>query len=651
MNFHALASLLILLLLAILAVIIAYFYYRNRFYKSFELSWRNRILARYQELQNSYAKLQIPIPPVDALIQQERENAFDRYLSRFKVDELIRYQGIGPKTVELLHASGYTRMNQLNARGIEFRLQNISGIGSSKSLDIVSAVFDFVRAKKAEFDAGQCPESRDFVEFQTYTQAVYQADVEQRRLQLQAMEQTLEKYKNLAESVKKITFENYILRRMPRIPPELAQSPLPEVPPIPPVKRPERPKPKQVDSVPAVSIPILPPPAPSPSPAPPPVGASSPAIQSIDPPPPSHDHSVKASHTHQTNQSPAGQNVSGSESNVGQNVAGSQSSAGQNVSGSSESNTTNTSSESGSKAENTGSQSETVLLDQMYLIARFGILVGKSDGRLAKDERKIVRAFLAEAYGQNETLRKYIDPALEEIEKETLDEFWILPKLKKTFDRPFLERLYQWAERIAAATGTPNAKEVAALQRYVAAFEIEPNSSSSIKPVADPVLLTPEPASGLALAAKSGTASRGTSVVPPLGTPVGSPLAPSGTEAIPRGNSSLTSGESPHSETKAPPPHPVEPPNYREILEIPNEAELSPELIRRKFNLLWERNDPKKVESMGKKFIELAEETRRLVREAAEKLMVPYGVPLEEPVAPPPTDLRHNPDLDDVFGI
>jgi hypothetical protein len=74
-------------------------------------------------------------------------------------------------------------------------------------------------------------------------------------------------------------------------------------------------------------------------------------------------------------------------------------------------------------------------------------------------------------------------------------------------------------------------------------------------------------------------------------------------------------------------------------------------LIRRKFNLLWERNDPKKVESMGKKFIELAEETRRLVREAAEKLMAPYGVPLEEPVAPPPTDLRHNPDLDDVFGI
>ncbi|MCX7663921.1 MAG: TerB family tellurite resistance protein [Gemmataceae bacterium] len=632
MNFHALASLLIILLhLAILAVIIAYFYYRNRFHKSFELSWRNRILARYQELQNSYAKLQIPIPPVDALIQRERENAFDRYLSRFKVDELIRYQGIGPKTVELLQASGYARMNQLNARGIEFQLQNISGIGSSKSLDIVSAVFDFVRAKKAEFDAGQCPEYRDFVEFQTYTQAVYQADVEQRRLELQAMEQTLEKYKNLAESVKKITFENYILRRMPRIPPELAQSPLPEVPPIPPVKRPERPKPKQVDSVPAVSIPISPPP-PSPSPVPPPVGVSSPTIQSIAPPPPSHENSVKAPLTNQTNQSNAVQNVSGSESN-----------AVQTVSSSSASNATNTTSQSESKADKNVSISETTLLDQMYLVARFGILVGKSDGRLAKDERKVVRAFLAEEYGLNETLRKHIDPALEQIEKENQDEFWLLPKLKQTFERPFLERLYQWAQRIAAATGTPNAKEVAALQRYLAAFEIAPNSSSSIKPAAEPLLLTPEPASGLALAAKSGSASRGTSVV--------APLAPSGTEASPRGNSSLTSGQSLHSEMKAPPPHPVEPPNYREILEIPNEAELSPELIRRKFNLLWERNDPKKVESMGKKFIELAEETRRSVREAAEKLMAPYGVPLEEPVAPPPTDLRHNPDLDDVFGI
>lgn len=604
MKFQALASLLILLHLAILAVIIAYFYYRNRFHKSFEVSWRNRILARYQELQNSYAKLQIPIPPVDGLIQQERENAFDRYLSRFKVDELIRYQGIGPKTVELLRTSGYTRINQLNVRGIEYQLQNITGIGMYKSLDIVAAVFDFVRAKKAEFDAGQCPEYCDFVEFQSYTQAVYQADVEQRRLQLQAIEQTLEKYKNLAESVKKITFENYILRRMPGIPRELAQSPLPNVPPIPPVKRPEPPKPKQIDSV-TVSAAIVPSTNPTSQLTAPEV-VSSPVSEPIHSPPPSSQKSLTAT---DPNHSGPPKNSSASET----------------------------------KADKTVSSSETMMLDQMWLVAQFGILVGKSDGRLAKDERKIVRAFLAEEYGQNETLRKHIDPALEQIEKESLDEFWILPKLKKTFERPFLERLYQWAQRIAAATGTPNAKEVAALQRYQQAFGIEPNSSSSIKPVAAPVLLTPEPAIGLVLATKSGTPSRGTSVVPPFGS--------SAAIATPRENSTLTSGLSPQPEPMPPPPQRVTPLNYREILEIPQEVELSPELIRRKFNLLWERNDPKKVESMGKKFIELAEETRRSVREAAEKLIAPYGVPLEEPVTPPPTDLRHNPDLDDVFGI
>ena len=47
----------------------------------------------------------------------------------------------------------------------------------------------------------------------------------------------------------------------------------------------------------------------------------------------------------------------------------------------------------------------------------------------------------------------------------------------------------------------------------------------------------------------------------------------------------------------------------------------------------------------------MADRKRADLRRAAEALIAPFGVPLDPPAAPPqPADLRHNPDLDDVFG-
>ncbi len=54
---------------------------------------------------------------------------------------------------------------------------------------------------------------------------------------------------------------------------------------------------------------------------------------------------------------------------------------------------------------------------------------------------------------------------------------------------------------------------------------------------------------------------------------------------------------------------------------------------------------------MGTEFAKLAEEKRATLKAAAEELLAPLGEPLEKPTAPPPADLRHNPDLDDAFGM
>ncbi len=98
-------------------------------------------------------------------------------------------------------------------------------------------------------------------------------------------------------------------------------------------------------------------------------------------------------------------------------------------------------------------------------------------------------------------------------------------------------------------------------------------------------------------------------------------------------------------------PRPVENGSPRSVLGIDPAAPLSAELIRRRFLLLTERADPAKAAALGPEFAAMAEAKRADLRRAALQLIEPFGEPLDAPAAPaPPAGLRHNPDLDDVFG-
>ena len=78
---------------------------------------------------------------------------------------------------------------------------------------------------------------------------------------------------------------------------------------------------------------------------------------------------------------------------------------------------------------------------------------------------------------------------------------------------------------------------------------------------------------------------------------------------------------------------------------------LSVELIRRQYRLLSDRFAPEKFATHGPEFVEMAADKRDRAERAARHLLAGYNEPLEAPAAPsPPADLRHNPDLDDVFG-
>ncbi|QVL31078.1 hypothetical protein KIH39_19830 [Telmatocola sphagniphila] len=88
----------------------------------------------------------------------------------------------------------------------------------------------------------------------------------------------------------------------------------------------------------------------------------------------------------------------------------------------------------------------------------------------------------------------------------------------------------------------------------------------------------------------------------------------------------------------------------RKILDIDPKFDLSVDLIRRQFNNLTEKNDLAKLHGMDAELIEAAKRKLEKIRLAAETLIAKFGEPLVKPTAPPSNDMRHNPDLDAVFG-
>jgi hypothetical protein len=200
---------------------------------------------------------------------------------------------------------------------------------------------------------------------------------------------------------------------------------------------------------------------------------------------------------------------------------------------------------------------------------------------VAVAEKKEIRSFLADLFGQDERMLRHLDPVIEQCENPPPVEDDAVAAVKAITTMAQREELMTAARRIADSSGDRNLKEQNALDRIAEAFGV--------------------------------------------------------------GQVSTPESSNPSSE----------PFNARKVLEIDAKTELSPELIRRRFNILTDQYDPKKAASLGPAFVAKAEEMRANVKKAAEELIATFNVPLIPPVPtspPPPTDLRHNPDLDAVFG-
>jgi uncharacterized tellurite resistance protein B-like protein len=237
------------------------------------------------------------------------------------------------------------------------------------------------------------------------------------------------------------------------------------------------------------------------------------------------------------------------------------------------------------------SRGEHPWLPKMRAVAGFAFAVAKSDGRVADAERKTIRKFLAARFGHDAVLVRHIDPLMQQTESAVPDATTALTAVCEMTTAEERTELYELAERIAAASGGRTERERAALVRIATTLGVAGERPATVMAAAAP----PRPAPVVAA-----------TIVP---------------------------------DSKA-------------VLEISPDVPVTVDLIRRRYVLLSERLDPEKAASMGPEFRRMADEKRAKLRAAAEDLLRPFGAPLDPPAPPPPpTDIRHNPDLDDVFGV
>lgn len=607
-------------LTAALAVGFAY----HRFRGTPPYRWRERVWTRIAELMREAEELQRSTTGNAA--DRWRTELFHQHLQTIPLTALLPFSGIGPGTVDRLSTAGLGSVADLT----RFDVGRIHGFGPAKSADVRAAVRQVVREAEGRFEAGACPEGQEFRRRVAAQALAEQVEVEGKRLQIQAVNAVLARLSAIEPLANRVTFRNHLLgRAQVELTEELLNRSLPAfqvcridspsrpadwgddlidvmpddedlgptVPPTPPLEpfpidvvigcfgcgaklraRSSKPRSRfrvgcpQCGSQVVVELPStsrqpvfvtpVPPPIPPVAPAPPegrPVATSVSARPALPPP-------VEASTTRPADLFQAAL---------------------------------------AAPARSANSSVDHPNLHRLRVLTRFGFVVAKADGRVAKAERAAIRSFLADLFGHDPMLVRHIDPTIEQVESAVPTEEVVVREVVAVLTDPAARQaVCAAAERIADASGERNRREVALLARVRAALDV----------------------------ATEPTRTGGMGGPPPDSQRSGD-----------------TDADAPH--VIGPPTGAAAEPDPRTVLEIEPGVELTAELIRRRYTLLTDRADPAKAAVIGPEFEQLAVRKRATIRLAAETLIARFGLPLDPPAAPPPPpDLRHNPDLDDIFG-
>jgi tellurite resistance protein len=235
----------------------------------------------------------------------------------------------------------------------------------------------------------------------------------------------------------------------------------------------------------------------------------------------------------------------------------------------------------------------------MDLTIQLAFAVARADGRLARSEKTLIGEHINKRYSSEPGLLNRARALCAHYEACSIDVDVCLRKIREQLASSDRTSLVDLAVQLAAASGGINPREQELLAKISRVLEVPLPSLTQ----------DPKPEDGITEQKQ---------------LPIGATKPEAG-----------TAGSDP-----------------RELLEIDPGTALTPDLIRRNFNRLWERFDPEKMTAMGGDFVAMAESRRAVLRVAACSLIAPFGEELEpKTAAAPPRDIRENPDLDQVFGV
>jgi tellurite resistance protein len=232
------------------------------------------------------------------------------------------------------------------------------------------------------------------------------------------------------------------------------------------------------------------------------------------------------------------------------------------------------------------------------LTIEFAYAVARTDGSISSVESALINEQMQRRFSYDQALYNRVKAWCAHYQTAAIGVDLCLRRIKETTQIAHRAKLLEFACQIAEASGPANQREARLIERIAQEWEITPQR--------------------LAAAAQ--------------------------VEAIPSIHVDL-----PSAQTHKPPPLREDP---KAVLGIDSKTPLTADLIRRQFSL---RNSQlmtsERLEAMGQEFIALAEAKRNALRAAAEALISPLGEllePLPGPAVHP--ELRHNPDLDSMFG-
>jgi uncharacterized tellurite resistance protein B-like protein len=234
-------------------------------------------------------------------------------------------------------------------------------------------------------------------------------------------------------------------------------------------------------------------------------------------------------------------------------------------------------------------------LARLQLTVEFAFAVARADGRVARKERAVIDEYLQRHWENEPALRNRLKAFCAQYESGLLDLDACLWQIAARFSPEEHGDLVTFAGAIADASGERNQREQGLLERIARKLRVALPAGPAM-----PLQAVPE------------------ATVPPSNA---------------RPPVALTSDE------------------RMALLEIAPSTPQSADLVRRQYHLLMERYAAEKVAAMGPDFVAMADSKRTAIRAAASALLEKLGEALETtPPAAAPQELRHNPDLDAMFG-